>query len=192
MGCTVKFVTIFSQDSDKSRVTLVAECSIIRRWGMILTFPIAIIWTYWNRDIKHKFKSYEIWIIVIVLFLSLQQDKSESDMERIKATLMLCYGFVTLYSPPTLIISRMEATILRTINPHFVNIKVTQHSRDKIIEMRTNQPTVYRILQNIKLNDFITFNISSDSIVVHFFLPPGGRDNKSVPTDSHFWLLCFT
>lgn len=54
------------------------------------------------------------------------QDKSEGDIERVKATLMLCYGYVALYSPPSLIISRMEATILRTISPYFVNVKVSE------------------------------------------------------------------
>ncbi|KAL4234897.1 Mroh1p [Mactra antiquata] len=51
------------------------------------------------------------------------ETKSEGDIERIKATLMLCYGYVALYSPPTLIISRMEATILRSLTPHFANVK---------------------------------------------------------------------
>ncbi|XP_056020899.1 maestro heat-like repeat-containing protein family member 1 isoform X2 [Ostrea edulis] len=53
------------------------------------------------------------------------KDKSEADIERIKATLMLCYGYVALFSPVSLIVSRMEATILRSITPHFVNVKDT-------------------------------------------------------------------
>ncbi|XP_060075327.1 maestro heat-like repeat-containing protein family member 1 isoform X2 [Ylistrum balloti] len=51
------------------------------------------------------------------------KDRSEADIERTKATLMLCYGFVALFSPPTLIVSRMEATILRGIQPYFANVK---------------------------------------------------------------------
>ncbi|XP_046558810.1 LOW QUALITY PROTEIN: maestro heat-like repeat-containing protein family member 1 [Haliotis rubra] len=50
-------------------------------------------------------------------------DKSEGVPEKVKSTIMLCYGFVALYSPPTLIVSRMEATILRTIAPYFQNVK---------------------------------------------------------------------
>ncbi len=46
-------------------------------------------------------------------------------MARIKATLMLCYGYVTLYAPPSLITSRIEVNILASINPHFSNIKET-------------------------------------------------------------------
>jgi len=58
---------------------------------------------------------------------TLQSDKSDVDVERIKATLMLCYGYVALFSPPTLIISRMEATILRSLTPHFENVKVSKN-----------------------------------------------------------------
>ncbi|XP_061166579.1 maestro heat-like repeat-containing protein family member 1 isoform X3 [Saccostrea echinata] len=56
------------------------------------------------------------------------KDKSEVDIERIKATLMLCYGYVALFSPVSLIVSRMEATILRSITPHFVNVKNLQNT----------------------------------------------------------------
>ncbi|KAL3859489.1 hypothetical protein ACJMK2_009708 [Sinanodonta woodiana] len=57
--------------------------------------------------------------------LSFMKDKSEGDVEKIKATVMLCYGYVAMFSPPTLIVSRMEATILRSLIPHFVNVKDT-------------------------------------------------------------------
>ena len=62
-----------------------------------------------------------------VSYSTLQSDKSDVDVERIKATLMLCYGYVALFSPPTLIISRMEATILRSLTPHFENVKVSKN-----------------------------------------------------------------
>lgn len=58
--------------------------------------------------------------------------KSEADIERIKSTLMLCYGYVALYSPPSLIISRMEATILRSLTPHFANVKDTSVKQNLI------------------------------------------------------------
>ncbi|XP_052816666.1 maestro heat-like repeat-containing protein family member 1 isoform X2 [Mya arenaria] len=57
------------------------------------------------------------------VFSFMKSEKSEVDIERIKATLMLCYGYVALFSPPTLIISRMEATILRSLTPHFANVR---------------------------------------------------------------------
>lgn len=75
-------------------------------------------------------------------FLGLSKDKSEADVERIKATVMLCYGYVTFHSPPrfeqghsqgdslkiyeicSLITSRVEVNILRSINPHFAKVKV--------------------------------------------------------------------
>ena len=52
------------------------------------------------------------------------QDKSEADVERIKSTVMLSYGYVTLFAPSDIIASRVEANILRNINPHFGNVKV--------------------------------------------------------------------
>ncbi len=33
-------------------------------------------------------------------FFGFSKDKSEADVERIKATIMLCYGYVTFHSPP--------------------------------------------------------------------------------------------
>ena len=35
-------------------------------------------------------------------FFGFSKDKSEADVERIKATVMLCYGYVTFHSPPRL------------------------------------------------------------------------------------------
>ena len=37
---------------------------------------------------------------------------------------MLCYGYVALYAPASLIVSRLETTILKAINPHFNHVKV--------------------------------------------------------------------
>ncbi|XP_025115241.1 maestro heat-like repeat-containing protein family member 1 isoform X3 [Pomacea canaliculata] len=64
--------------------------------------------------------------------LGILKDKSEGDIERVKATIMLCYGYVALYSPPALIISRMEATILRTISPYFTNVRDTSVKQNLI------------------------------------------------------------
>lgn len=33
-------------------------------------------------------------------FFGFSKDKTEADVERIKATVMLCYGYVTFHSPP--------------------------------------------------------------------------------------------
>lgn len=35
-------------------------------------------------------------------FFGFSKDKTEADVERIKATVMLCYGYVTYHSPPRL------------------------------------------------------------------------------------------
>uniref|UniRef100_A0A2C9KZ46 Maestro heat-like repeat-containing protein family member 1 n=1 Tax=Biomphalaria glabrata TaxID=6526 RepID=A0A2C9KZ46_BIOGL len=64
--------------------------------------------------------------------LGILKDKSEVNVEQVKATLMLCYGFVALYSPPSLIISRMEATILRSISPYYPTVKETNVKQNLI------------------------------------------------------------
>ncbi|ELT91566.1 hypothetical protein CAPTEDRAFT_173785 [Capitella teleta] len=48
---------------------------------------------------------------------------SELD-DQTKATILLCYGYVALYAPPHLIISRLQTQILVAINPHLTNAKL--------------------------------------------------------------------
>ncbi|KAH9515723.1 Maestro heat-like repeat-containing protein member 1 [Bulinus truncatus] len=64
--------------------------------------------------------------------LGILKDKSDVNVEQVKATLMLCYGYVALYSPPSLIVSRMEATILRSISPYFSTVKETNVKQNLI------------------------------------------------------------
>jgi hypothetical protein len=65
-------------------------------------------------------------------FLGLMKDKSEADVERVKSTVMLCYGQVTFFAPIGLITSRIEVNILRSINPHFANVKDTSVKQNLI------------------------------------------------------------
>jgi len=52
------------------------------------------------------------------LFSSILKDNKQGDPEQIKATLSLAYGYVTFYAPKDLIISRLEANILRSVNAY--------------------------------------------------------------------------
>lgn len=63
---------------------------------------------------------------------SSRKDKSEVDTERVKCTVMLCYGYLTLYAPSNVISSRVEANILTNINPHFANVKDTSVKQNLI------------------------------------------------------------
>lgn len=65
-------------------------------------------------------------------FFGLVKDKSEVDTERVKCTVMLCYGYLTLYAPSNVISSRVEANILTNINPHFANVKDTSVKQNLI------------------------------------------------------------
>lgn len=65
---------------------------------------------------------YFNFIIILIFFL---KDKLEVDVERIKAILMLCYGYVVLFLSVSFIVFRMEVIIFRSIILYFVNVKVS-------------------------------------------------------------------
>ncbi|XP_063951706.1 maestro heat-like repeat-containing protein family member 1 [Lytechinus pictus] len=56
-------------------------------------------------------------------FFGFVKDKGNDDTGKIKSTVMLCYGYLTLYAPTDIIASRVETNILKNINPHFKNVK---------------------------------------------------------------------
>ncbi len=50
------------------------------------------------------------------LFSILKDSNKSGDPDQVKATVVLCYGYVTFYAPKDLIISRLEANILRSVS----------------------------------------------------------------------------
>uniref|UniRef100_A0AAV2MBF0 Uncharacterized protein n=1 Tax=Knipowitschia caucasica TaxID=637954 RepID=A0AAV2MBF0_KNICA len=54
---------------------------------------------------------------------SLLKERNEVEVEKVKSTLILCYGQVALHAPPEKILNRIDNDILRNINKHF-NTKV--------------------------------------------------------------------
>ncbi|EMP27282.1 HEAT repeat-containing protein 7A [Chelonia mydas] len=50
---------------------------------------------------------------------SIFKDRSDNEAEKIKSTLILCYGYVARYAPKELVLSRIEADILRNIFHYF-------------------------------------------------------------------------
>ncbi|XP_050795285.1 maestro heat-like repeat-containing protein family member 1 isoform X3 [Gopherus flavomarginatus] len=50
---------------------------------------------------------------------SIFKDRSDNEAEKIKSTLILCYGYVARYAPKELVLSRIEADILRNIFQYF-------------------------------------------------------------------------
>uniref|UniRef100_A0A8C9V2U7 Maestro heat like repeat family member 1 n=1 Tax=Scleropages formosus TaxID=113540 RepID=A0A8C9V2U7_SCLFO len=63
----------------------------------------------------------------------LLKDKNDVDIEKMKSTLILCYGYVALNAPGDKILARIDSDILRCISKHF-NTKVgflvqLEHSR---------------------------------------------------------------
>ncbi|XP_036439698.1 maestro heat-like repeat-containing protein family member 1 isoform X1 [Colossoma macropomum] len=54
---------------------------------------------------------------------SLLKDKNDVDVEKMKSTLILCYGYVALHAPEEQLLARLDNDILRNISKHF-NTKV--------------------------------------------------------------------
>ncbi|XP_067416227.1 maestro heat-like repeat-containing protein family member 1 isoform X3 [Emydura macquarii macquarii] len=50
---------------------------------------------------------------------SIFKDRSDNEAEKIKSTLILCYGYVAMCAPKELVLSRIEADILRNIFQYF-------------------------------------------------------------------------
>ncbi len=51
------------------------------------------------------------------------QERNDVEVEKVKSTLILCYGQVALNAPPEKILNRIDQDILRCISKHF-NTKV--------------------------------------------------------------------
>lgn len=51
------------------------------------------------------------------------QERNDVEVEKIKSTLILCYGQVALNAPPETILNHIDQDILRSISKHF-NTKV--------------------------------------------------------------------
>ncbi|KAL8181435.1 UNVERIFIED_CONTAM: Maestro heat-like repeat-containing protein member 1, partial [Gekko kuhli] len=54
---------------------------------------------------------------------SIFKDRSDNEVEKVKSTLILCYGYVARYAPHELVLARIDADILRNIFLYF-NTKV--------------------------------------------------------------------
>lgn len=54
---------------------------------------------------------------------NLLKERNEVEVEKVKSTLILCYGQVALHAPPEKILNRIDQDILRSISKHF-NTKV--------------------------------------------------------------------
>ncbi|OPJ77590.1 maestro heat-like repeat-containing protein family member 1 isoform A [Patagioenas fasciata monilis] len=50
---------------------------------------------------------------------SIFRDRSDNEVEKIKSTLILCYGYVAMYAPKELVLARIEADILKNIFQYF-------------------------------------------------------------------------
>lgn len=68
----------------------------------------------------------------------LPQERNEVEVEKVKSTLILCYGHVALNAPPEKILNRIDQDILRCISKHF-NTKVRSMLGERGSDYETNR-----------------------------------------------------
>ncbi|KAE8599954.1 hypothetical protein XENTR_v10017409 [Xenopus tropicalis] len=59
---------------------------------------------------------------------NLFKDRADGDLEKIKSSLILCYGYVTVYAPIELVLPRIECEILRNVFSYF-------HTKDLTLKL---------------------------------------------------------
>lgn len=68
------------------------------------------------------------------------QERSDVEVEKVKSTLILCYGQVALNAPPEKILNHIDQDILRSISKHF-NTKVKfLFQVDKVVQIKWFHP----------------------------------------------------
>ncbi|XP_078392967.1 maestro heat-like repeat-containing protein family member 1, partial [Cetorhinus maximus] len=87
------------------------------------------------------------------------KDKSDVDVEKAKSTLILCYGYLTLYAPEELILARIEKDVIKQVLSHFntkvLGIKVeTKDLTIKLSLMKTISLVARAIYANEKNHSF--------------------------------------
>ncbi|XP_063183774.1 maestro heat-like repeat-containing protein family member 1 isoform X2 [Chroicocephalus ridibundus] len=91
---------------------------------------------------------------------SIFKDRSDNEVEKIKSTLILCYGYVAVSAPKELVLSRIEADILKNIFQYFntkvLGIKVeTKDLTLKLCLIRSICMISQAIYNGAKCGDFV-------------------------------------
>ncbi|XP_065686253.1 maestro heat-like repeat-containing protein family member 1 isoform X3 [Patagioenas fasciata] len=91
---------------------------------------------------------------------SIFKDRSDNEVEKIKSTLILCYGYVAMYAPKELVLARIEADILKNIFQYFntkvLGIKVeTKDLTLKLCLVRSICMISQAIYNGAKCGDFV-------------------------------------
>uniref|UniRef100_A0A8C2FU16 Maestro heat-like repeat-containing protein family member 1 n=1 Tax=Cyprinus carpio TaxID=7962 RepID=A0A8C2FU16_CYPCA len=81
----------------------------------------------------------------------LLKDKNDVDVEKMKSTLILCYGYVALHAPEDQLLTRIDSDILQNISKNF-NTKVKHMGFN---QFRNDMQTSLTFVSFIYLQDFI-------------------------------------
>ncbi|XP_067146159.1 maestro heat-like repeat-containing protein family member 1 isoform X5 [Apteryx mantelli] len=82
---------------------------------------------------------------------SIFKDRSDNEVEKIKSTLILCYGYVAVYAPKELVLSRIEADILKNVFQYFNTKDLTL----KLCLIRSICMISQAIYNGVKCGDFV-------------------------------------
>lgn len=85
---------------------------------------IRLLWfNFLKKVVSENAKTYSPLLLFTLFLLSCPQERNDVEVEKVKSTLILCYGQVALNAPPEKILNRIDQDILRSISKHF-NTKV--------------------------------------------------------------------
>uniref|UniRef100_A0A8V5H0A6 Uncharacterized protein n=1 Tax=Melopsittacus undulatus TaxID=13146 RepID=A0A8V5H0A6_MELUD len=123
---------------------------------------------------------------------SIFKDRSDHEVEKIKSSLILCYGYVAAYAPKELVLSRIEADILKNIFQYF-NTKVRCWAPDltlKLCLIRSICMISQAICKGGKCGDFI-FSRKAE-LVAHMveFMKAEPQDTLRTPVRQRAMITC--
>uniref|UniRef100_A0A8V5H0T3 Uncharacterized protein n=1 Tax=Melopsittacus undulatus TaxID=13146 RepID=A0A8V5H0T3_MELUD len=126
---------------------------------------------------------------------SIFKDRSDHEVEKIKSSLILCYGYVAAYAPKELVLSRIEADILKNIFQYFntkvLGIKVeTKDLTLKLCLIRSICMISQAICKGGKCGDFI-FSRKAE-LVAHMveFMKAEPQDTLRTPVRQRAMITC--
>ncbi|XP_065520234.1 maestro heat-like repeat-containing protein family member 1 isoform X5 [Lathamus discolor] len=126
---------------------------------------------------------------------SIFKDRSDNDVEKMKSTLILCYGYVAACAPKELVLSRMEADILKNIFQYFntkvLGIKVeTKDLTLKLCLIRSICMISQAICKGGKCGDF-SFSRKAE-LVAHMveFMKAEPQDTLRTPVRQRAMVTC--
>ncbi|KAK2512477.1 hypothetical protein Q9233_016229 [Columba guinea] len=126
---------------------------------------------------------------------SIFKDRSDNEVEKIKSTLILCYGYVAMYAPKELVLARIETDILKNIFQYFntkvLGIKVeTKDLTLKLCLIRSICMISQAIYNGAKCGDFIFSRKAELVAQMVEFIKAEPLDTMRTPVRQRAMIVC--